>query len=251
MIVLAAIITSCASPKEIMYLQDLDEVQLQEITTRYEARIKKDDMLSIVVTGPDKQVIMPYNLTLFETSYGNSESITLPYLVDSEGNIDFPILGTLHVEGMTRGQLASLLTEEISKDVKDPVVYVAFKNYKITVLGEVNAPGTYTMNSEKINIFQALSHAGDLRITAKRDDIVLLREVDGRYTYSYIDLKTADLLNEDYFFMQQNDILIVPPTRRSISASTNSTWVWSFAFGSIGTVLGIIGIVWPYITALL
>ena len=121
----------------------------------------------------------------------NPETATLSYLVDSNGDIDFPILGKIHVEGMTRNDLVNYLTEEIGKDVKDPIVYVSFRNYKITILGEVRSPGTYTIDSEKINILQALGRAGDLNLTAQRQDILLLREVDGVLTHHRIDLRDS------------------------------------------------------------
>jgi len=242
-VILAA---SCTSPKEIIYMQDIDEVKLDEITSRYEAKIKKDDLLTIVVSGPDKQVVMPYNLTLSDTSYGNAynpENTTLPYLVDSNGEINFPILGKIKVEGMTRSQLVEYLTEEISMDVKDPIVYVSFKNYKITVLGEVRSPGTYTMQSEKITIFQALSCAGDLALTADRDGMILIREVDGRNTYHRIDLRSAEFMNEDYFFMQQNDVIYVPASAKRVAAATTNTAIWSIVLSTVTSAIAVVSFI--------
>lgn len=231
-------------------MQDIDQVQLQELTTRYEAKIKKDDLLSIIVSGPDKRVIMPYNLTLSEmtTSSGSldPEKATLSYLVDSEGDITFPILGRIHVEGMTRSELVGMLSSEISKDVKDPIVYVSFKNYKITVLGEVKSPGTYTMDSEKINIFQALGRAGDLQLTAHRDGIILIREVDGKPAYHKIDLRSAELMNSDYFFMQQNDVLYVPPSASRVAAANTATGVWSVAISSVTAAVAVVALLMKF-----
>lgn len=236
----------CTTTKDIVYMQDIDEIELREIVSRYEAKIKKDDLLSIVVSGPDKQVVMPYNLTLTDnaaySSY-NPESTTLPYLVDTDGCINFPILGNIHVEGMTRSELVKLLTEQIKKDVKDPVVYVSFKNYKITVIGEVRNPGTYGMDSEKITIFQALGKAGDLNLTARREGIILVREVNGVNTYHTIDLTSADLLNQDWFYMQQNDVLYVPPSEKRIRAATTNTAIWGVALSSVATLISAITLV--------
>ncbi len=241
------LLTACKSAKKIVYMQDIDEVQLKEITTRYEARIKKDDLLNIIVSGPDKQVVMPYNLTLHDNTMGGGsydpERMTLPYLVDINGEIDFPILGKIKVEGMTRSDLVAYLTTEISKDVKNPIVYVAFRNYKITVLGEVKAPGTYSMDSEKINIFQALGRAGDLALTAKRENIILIREVNGKNTYHRIDLKSAEIMNEDYFFMQQNDVLYVPPSAQRVSAATTNTGIWSVLLSSVTSMVAVITLI--------
>ena len=239
-------LTNCTTSKKIIYFQNLDGAELKPLDTQYEAVIKKDDRLTIVVSGPDKMVCAPYNLTLNEMSTagtvvgnGNPEQSTLGYLVDANGDIDFPILGKIHVEGMTRNQLVNYLTTEIGKDIKEPVVYVAFRNYKITVLGEVRNPGTYTIDSEKINILQALGYAGDLNLTAKRQDILLLREVDGVLTHQRIDLRDKDILQSPYFYLQQNDILYVLPSATRVATATTATSIWSVILSSITTVLAL------------
>lgn len=240
------LISSCTTAKEIVYLQNIDEVKLKQLTAQYEARIKKDDLLSIVVSGPDKQVVMPYNLTLNDVNVSGAtdpERSTLSYLVDSKGEINFPILGRIKVEGMTRSELVNYLTAEISKDVKDPIVYVAFKNYKVTVLGEVRAPGTYTMDSERINIFQALGQAGDMLLTADRDEMILIREVDGVPTYHKIDLRDAGVFNSEAYFMQQNDILYVRPSAQRVAAATTATGIWTAVLSSITTIVSVISLV--------
>lgn len=241
-------ITGCTTSKKIIYFQNLDDAQLKPLNTEYEAVIKKDDRLTIVVSGPDKMVCAPYNLTLNEMSStgslgngSNPEQMTLGYLVDSNGDIDFPILGKIHVEGMTRNDLVNYLTAEIGKDVKEPVVYVAFRNYKITVLGEVRNPGTYTIDSEKINILQALGYAGDLNLTAQRQDILLLREVDGVITHHRIDLKEKEILESPYFYLQQNDVIYVLPSATRVASATTATGIWSVVLSSITTIIALIG----------
>lgn len=240
-IVLAAILNSCSTAKEIVYLQNIDEVQLNKLTSQYEARIKKDDLLSIVVSGPDKTVIMPYNLTLSDMGGGATDPrhSTLSYLVDSEGEINFPILGKIKVEGMTRSELVEYLTAEISKDVKNPIVNVSFDNYKITVLGEVKNPGTYNMDSERINIFQALGKAGDMLLTAERGDMLLIREVDGVPTYHKLDPRDASILNSEYYYMQQNDILYVRPSAERVVSATTATGIWGIILSSVSSLISI------------
>ena len=249
----AVTVVGCATAKDILYFQDIDSVQLSKLANEYEAVIKKDDRLSIIVSGPDKTVTAPYNLTLGEivsrstgvsSSGGTSpESSTLSYLVDSDGNIQFPILGTIHVEGMTRNQLVNYLTQEIGKDVKDPIVYVAFKNYKITVLGEVNNPGTFSVSSEKINILQALGNAGDIKLTAQRDGILLLREVDGRQEHYTIDLRSSDILQSPYFYLQQNDVIYVPPSATRVATATAATGLWSSVLSTLTTAIALISLI--------
>ena len=242
-----ALFASCASYKDIIYFQDISDRELQPLLNEYEAVIKKDDRLAIVVSGSDKTVTAPYNLTLSEISSTsnstNPEQSTLSYLVDAEGNIEFPILGTLHVEGMTRNELVRFLTEEIGKDVKDPIVYVNFKNFKITVLGEVRSPGTYTIDSEKISVLQALGRAGDLNLTAKRDGILLIREVDGVQQHYTLDLRNSDILESPYFYMQQNDVLYVPPSPTRVAQGTAATGLWSSALSTISSAISVITLV--------
>ena len=241
-------LSGCTTSKKIIYFQNLDDADLKPLNTAYEAVIKKDDRLTIVVSGPDKTVCAPYNLTLNEMSQsgtvvgnGNPEQSTLGYLVDANGDIDFPILGKIHVEGMTRNDLVNYLTQEIGKDIKEPVVYVSFRNYKITVLGEVRNPGTYTIDSETINILQALGYAGDLNLTAKRQDILLLREVDGVLTHHRIDLRDKDILQSPYFYLQQNDVIYVSPSATRVASATTATGIWSVVLSSITTMIALIG----------
>jgi len=239
---------SCATKKDILYFQNIEEVVPQPQTTEYEAVIKKDDRLTIIVSGADKTVTAPYNLTLGEmttgySSTGNPEQSTLTYLVDPDGNINFPILGIIHVEGMTRNQLVNYLQTEIGKDVKDPIVYVSIRNYKITVLGEVRNPGTYTMDSEKITILQALGRAGDLNLTAERDGILLIREENGVPRHYTIDLKSAELLNSPYFYLQQNDVIYVPASAERVASATMATGIWSTALSSVTTTVSLVTLV--------
>lgn len=240
--------TSCSTPKQILYFQDIDTLHLKPLTTAYEAVIKKDDRLTIVVSGADKNVCAPYNLTLGELTGGysggsNPEQATLTYLVDSEGNIDFPILGTVHAEGKTRNELAEYLRQEIGKDVKDPIVYVSFKNYKITVLGEVRNPGTYTIDSEKVTLLQALGRAGDLNLTAKRDGIMILREENGEIKHYMVDLKTANTLQQPQYYLQQNDVIYVPASSNRVISATASTGIWGTALSSVTTTVSLVTLI--------
>lgn len=249
-VIVAALLSAaaCSSYKDIIYFQDIDDVELAPLTNEFEAVIKKDDRLTIVVSGPDKSVTAPYNLTLSELGNGVSSSTdpersTLSYLVDSEGNIDFPTLGKIHVEGMTRNELVEYLTNEIGKDVKDPIVYISFRNYKITVLGEVRSPGTYVIDSEKINILQALGKAGDLNLTAQRDGIILIREEAGQQKHYKIDLKDSHVLDSPYFYLQQNDVLYIPPSPTRVATATTATGIWSVILSSVTTTIALLSLI--------
>jgi len=235
---LGLLAASCTTYKQYGYLQDIKDVELGEFSTNYEAIIKKDDRLRITVFGPDSKVVAPYNLCFGEnisTSGGNSQ---YTYLVDKRGEITFPVLGLLHVEGMTRRDLELYLMDRIGKDVKNPTVLVEFYNYTITVLGDVGGPGNIKMESERISIFKAIAQAGDLNITARRDNVLLVREVDGKPTYHVINLKHAELLSDELYFLQQNDILYVTP---GAAADTNRTLsFWLSIIGAISSVSAVV-----------
>ena len=241
-------LAGCATSRDLLYFQDIDEVTLGELTRHYELVIKRDDELKIIVSGPDKSVTDPYNMTLADitsgfTTHNEPETPMMSFLVDTNGDIYFPVLGRIHVEGMTRLELIDYLTEEIGKDVKNPIVYVNFKNYKITVLGEVNAPGTYTYKTERVNVLQALGMAGDLTVAAKRDGILLLREVDGVMQHYRFDLRESTLLDSPYFYLQQNDILYIPPSSSLLMTKNSATNIWGAVLSSISTVIAVISLI--------
>lgn len=242
---MAFMIISCATSKDILYFQDIDEIKKQQIQAEYTTHIAKDDLLNIVVTAPDKTVVMPFNLTLNENmmgGYASSQSL-FPYLVDSEGNIDFPVLGKIHVEGMTRIELINYLTERLYDYIKDPVVVVSFTNYKITVLGEVRSPGTYTMPSERTTILQALGMAGDLNIAAERDNVLLIREVNGVQEHFRIDLKSAKIMNSPFFYLHQNDVLYVAPSASRIAQGTNTANIWSTTLSILVSAVSVVSVI--------
>lgn len=253
-VVVMLMMSSCSSVKDIHYFQDIDKLTMQPLSDDYGAVIKRDDQLVIVVSGPDKTVCAPYNLTLGEMSTGggyssaNPENATLTYLVDPSGNINFPTLGTIHVEGMTRNELAAYLQQEIGKDVRDPIVYVRIKNYKVTILGEVKSPGVKYFDSERVTIMQALGQAGDLALTAEREGILLIREIDGVPTHYRINLKSADIMNEPYYFLQQNDVIYVPANPRRIHQATMSTSIWSFGVSILSTTMSVATFVVTFIS---
>lgn len=243
-LLLALCLAGCASSKKIVYFQDLDDAELLNAITFNAAKIKADDMLSIIVSGPDKEVIQPYNFSISEGSnLGDPQRSIMGYIVNTKGEINFPNMGTIKVEGMTRAELEDYLTKEIGKDVKDPVVSVSFKNFKITVLGEVREPGTYTVNSEKISVLQALGLAGDLLISGKRENVLLIREVDGRMDHINIDLRSKKVLESPHFYLQQNDVLYVQPSLSRVAQGRIATGVWATVISSVTTLATIIALI--------
>ena len=244
---MAVVAVSCTSAKDILYFQNIDTVTPEKIEAKYEPVIHKDDKLQIIISGPDKTVITPYNFTLSDNVAGSMQTAqsVVPYLVDSNGNIDMPGLDRIHVEGMRRTDLVDYITRTLKEQglVKEPVVSVSFLNYKVTVLGEVRNPGTYTVGSERITVLQALGMAGDLLITAERRDIILIRDVDGEQTHTKIDLTDSNLLNSPYFYIHQNDVIYVPQSSTRIAQGTAATSLWSVSLSSVSTLIAVVTMV--------
>ena len=237
-------LSGCTSAKDILYFQDIDTYEAKKIEAAYEPVITKDDKLQIIISGPDKSVISPYNLTLSDHtagSYSSTQSV-IPYLVDSHGYIDMPGLGPIKVEGMRRIDLVNHIENLLTSQglVKDPVVSVSFLNFRVTVLGEVRNPGTYTVPSERITVLQALGMAGDLLITAERHGIMLIRDEDGVHTHYMFDLTESDLLNAPYFYMHQNDVIYVPQSATRIAQGTTATSLWSIILSSTTTLITVV-----------
>lgn len=173
--------SACNSTKEVVYLQDVVPLKQQDIERKYEVFIHEDDLLSIMVNSKDPELALPFNMPLITYQIGSESSgqqRVLGYLVDTNGDIDFPILGKLHVAGLSRLELRDLIKEKlISGDyIKDPVVTVQFLNYKVSVMGEVARPGSFTITGDRITLLEALSMAGDLTIYGRRDRVAVIRE---------------------------------------------------------------------------
>ena len=184
----------------------------------YEIRIVPDDELLITVTSLIPEVTAEYNLPLSNPAKnGSLLEVTQPkqqtYLVDKAGDINFPRLGVIHVAGMTTSELHNLIAKKISVDVEDPIVKVALVNFRVNVLGEVRNPGTIGVNRERFSILDALGAAGDLTEYAERNNILLIREVDGKKEFHRLNLNDAELLSSPYYYLQQNDAIYVEPNK--------------------------------------
>ena len=229
---------SCGSTKTIAYLQDSENFK-DSLPELYDARIKPKDLLTITVTTFDKEASLPFNLTMPQVSVQASTLTSQPmlqtYLVDNKGYIDFPVLGRIQVMGSTKTQLERALKQELKAYLKEePLVNVRLVNYKISVLGEVNRPNTFTVVNEKVNILEALALAGDLTIFGKRENVKLIREhADGGKEIVIINLNDSEIVRSPYFYLQQNDILYVEPNkakaRNSQVSTTTGLWISSLS----------------------
>lgn len=237
-LVVIFLFASCQSYKKVPYLQDAEVVRetvQQEIL--YDARIMPKDLLTIVVSCTSPELAVPFNLIVASpasVATGNTQvttqSVLQPYLVDNNGNINFPVLGELRVGGLTKKEAEQLIVEKLKPYIKEtPIVTVRMVNYKISVIGEVARPGTFTISNEKVNLLEALAMAGDMTVWGLRENVKLIREgADGKQEIVTLDLNKAETLLSPYYWLQQNDIVYVTPNKAKARNSDigNSTSLW-------------------------
>ena len=242
---MAVFFTACTSTKKIIYLQDVVPLKQQEIEQKYEVIIHGDDLLAIMVNSRDPELALPFNMPMVSYQLGSNtggQQRVLGYLVDTNGNIDFPILGEIHVEGLTRMQLTELIKNKLIEGdlIKDPIVTVQFLNFKISVMGEVGRPGSFTISGDRITLLEALSMAGDLTIYGRRDRVGVIRENNGKRTIPFHDLRSADIFNSPCYYLQQNDIVYVEPNKAKSGQSSinqnNSIGVWVSVISLLTTI---------------
>ena len=242
---MAIFFTACTSTKKIIYLQDVVPLKQQEIEQKYEVIIHGDDLLAIMVNSRDPELALPFNMPMVSYQLGSNtggQQRVLGYLVDTNGNIDFPILGEIHVEGLTRMQLTELIKNKLIEGdlIKDPIVTVQFLNFKISVMGEVGRPGSFTISGDRITLLEALSMAGDLTIYGRRDRVGVIRENNGKRTILFHDLRSADIFNSPCYYLQQNDIVYVEPNKAKSGQSSinqnNSIGVWVSVISLLTTI---------------
>lgn len=212
----------------------------------YEIRYKPNDILTIDVSAEVPESVALFNLpaVAYNTNPGAVNQTTVlrqTYLLDAQGNIEFPVLGTIKMGGLTRMEATAMLKEKIGEYVKEFIVTIRLINFTITVNGEVNRPGNYTVEGERISLVQALGLAGDLTIYGKRDNIFLIREVDGKKKYAKYDLTSINVVNSPVYYLSQNDIIYVEPNNARIRTSSYNpnTGVLISAVSTLATIAAI------------
>lgn len=206
------------------YLQRIDTTE-KALLNMAEPRIRKADLLSIKVysQSADPRTDIPYNLPEQAASGSTNNVLTTGFLVDEKGDIEFPRIGTLHVEGITKTVLANEIKTSLDTVLKNPSVIVRFLNYRVTVLGEVRSPGTFTIPTERITILEALGLAGDVTDYGKKDTVRVAREINGQLQVGYVPLTSANLFASPYYRLQQNDVVFVEQTRRKLQQQEQQT----------------------------
>lgn len=214
-------LSSCASKKDVVYLQDVENETAIEQSVSYEPVIKCDDMLSVIVAADQPDLTIPFNLPQIQGNYqvNDSQEGIKTYLVDPNGYIDFPVIGKVKLAGLTRTQAKKELENKIKEYIKEPSVNLRILNFKISVMGEVNKPNTYKITSERVTVLEAISMAGDMTIYGKRSNILVIREIDGKKTFNRVDLTKKDFISSPFYYLNQNDVVMVEPNKTKVNSS--------------------------------
>ena len=238
----------CTSYKQAVYLRGDDTAAiLEQKNTLYEYRVMPKDELTITISTSDPAASVPFYRRIGQdrsqasNNQGMSNAKLLDYLVDNDGNIDYPVLGKLRVQGLTTRECEAIIRKALLEYLsEEPTVTVRVSNFKVSILGEVNRPGTFKVEDERINIFQALALAGDMTLFSVRDDVQLLREdSNGRVITHHLDLTSADITTSPFYYLQQNDILYVRPTKAKVYSNTfnSNTSMWTSLVSIALTIL--------------
>ena len=223
LLLVSLFIFSCASKDKIIYYENAEK-DISNSVQKVNTRIQPDDLLMIIVSALDPDLAIPFNLTststvMRENQAGVGQQSQQLYLVDGNGNIEFPVIGQINVLNKTKQDIIDELQSKISVYINNPIINVRIMNFKVTVQGEVNRPGVHTITSERLTVTEALSLSGDLTIYGNRNNILIIREENGKRISKRIDITKTDFINSPYFYLKQNDIIYVEPNKTRVNAS--------------------------------
>lgn len=251
------IMGACSVPKDVTYLQGIDDLSpemLQKLNQAPAMVIGIGDLLNITVTAWDPTVVTPFNPPVY--AYAKEGDVPVlasnamyNYLVDNNGNINFPVLGEIQVKGYTRQELTKILQERIAHYIKDPLVNIQITNYVVTILGEVNRPGALTVRNDRLSILDAVGQAGDLTINGDRKNILVVREKNGQKQMGRMDLTQPDIFASPYFYLQQNDIVYIEPNDAK-KKNARYSQAQQYSITVISSVLSAISVLTSVIVAL-
>ena len=224
LLLISLLFSSCGSKRDIVYFQNSEWIssdQFKKNKTEYIAKIMPNDNLFISVTAVNQAAVEAFNIASLNRGSLNTASLDVfGYLVDQNGNINLPYVGEIRVAGLNKPEAIHFIQKEISKYVDDPIVNIRFLNYKVSVIGEVNRPGVYTVSDEKISIPQAIALAGDLTIYGQRRNVQLIRMEKGEEKIYFIDLTSPDIFFSPNYYLHQNDVLYIAPNKTKAGTST-------------------------------
>lgn len=236
---------SCVDPQEVLYLQDSHGNTRETIKKDYQVVIQKDDQLYISVSSKEPELTTPFISSEMGSSITNTNNNNKPkgYLVNTDGDIVLPVIGKMKASGKTCTQLATDISAALKNDdyIKDASVNVQIMNFKFSVLGEVQKPGTYEIQGQRITLMEAISRAGDLNIDGNRD-VTVIREHNGVREVAKVDLRSKDLFKSPYYYLQQNDAVYVEPSDRKINTRSESLQLYSYSLSGLSLVIAIIAV---------
>lgn len=253
----ALTLCGCHTTKHLTYLEQLGDSTHGTLTSSgHSVRIEPYDEMEIVVTSVVPSATAEYNLPATNASSGTALSEKAlasveqqTYIVNEDGNIDFPVLGQIHVAGLTTGELKSMLTKRISERVTDPMVRVRLINFKVNVMGEVRNPHTLYSGSERFSVLDAIAAAGDMTEYGRRDNVTVLREQGDSIVYQRLDLRDPAVVSSPFFYLKQNDVVIVEPNQtRQANARYNTNN--SYKLSVISTIVSAVSVIASLVIAL-
>jgi polysaccharide export outer membrane protein len=233
---LIIIFTSCGFKKNIVYFKNSETINLE--IKEHSPMLRKDDFISILVLGGDESTMKIVNTPQVQggmRGYATGTPTSNGYLIDEKGEINFPLIGKIKLEGLSRNQAINLIEEKLSSLINKPVVTLQIQNFHVTILGEIKTPGTFTIPNEKVNILELIGIAGDLTIYGVRKNILVLREENGRKKEYRLDLTKTDFINSPVYNLQQNDIVYVEPNQSKVNSSRVSSTAGIFV--SVATLI--------------
>lgn len=218
------IVSSCATKDDVVYFNNSQSLEGQENLLDYEPTIEANDVLRINVSSSsvNEEIVSPFQMNQQggQSGGGGGQNLSLTgYLVSPQGTINFPVLGTVEVEGLNRTAIQQKLQDQIAEYVIDPVVDVRIVNFSVTVLGEVGAPGRVSITDGRVTMPELLAMSGDITYNGKRENIMVIREVKGVKSVGYIDMTESDLFDSPFFYLKQNDLVYVEPTYRTVKSA--------------------------------
>lgn len=242
-------LSSCVSSKDFVYLQDMQVGERYHFERKHEAVVHRDDRLSITVSCKQPELALPFNTQTAAVRVSSTGEISSApdgndkgYRVDVDGNIDFPMLGKINVEGRTLAEVTQLIKNGIIEGnyIKNPLVAVDFLNFKYTVLGAVGSNGTYTVRGDRVTLLEAIANAGDLATNARVDKVTVIREIGKERQIFVHDLRSSDIFNSPCFYLQQNDIVYVEPKYRKKERSERIAQYVTMTLSAIATACTVI-----------
>ncbi|MBX7203039.1 MAG: polysaccharide biosynthesis/export family protein [Bacteroidia bacterium] len=226
-------IQSCVSRQKMVYFQHDEKVTLPDSNRFYSPKLRPDDLVGIFITASDPATAMPFNpfpegVNSQPPNYANGVAVKYGYLIDAEGNIEFPVLGKLQLEGLTRAEASNLIKDKLKAYLQEPIVTMRILNFKVTILGDVRNPGTFNVPNERLTLPEALGLAGDLNMTGLRNNLLVIREQGGVRKSYRIDLTSNEIFTSPVYFLQQNDVIYVEPNQaqRNASVINNRAGIW-------------------------